>query len=181
MASEPHNCAICNRPQADGVSYLGHSDGLLVTCPQCGRYVLADRAAIGASFQWTPKIRQALSCATRQAFETGQLIPLTASNVAELAEPRMHTRVADNQERLLREIARRSGRPDGEASFLLATDFTLIDCYSKEEFYWYISWLVREELAFKTDFAPTGVRLNLSMNGWKRVQPVSRPGGIPGR
>jgi hypothetical protein len=52
----------------------------------------------------------------------------------------MHTRVSDNRERLLREVAKRARRPHIPAPFSLANDFTLIDCYDKDEFLWYITY-----------------------------------------
>jgi hypothetical protein len=93
----------------------------------------------------------------------------------------MNTRVADNQERLLLEIARKAGRPQRGASFLVARDFTLIDCHSEEEFLWHIEWLDRQQLVYKTAVGPLAIELTLSMEGWKRVQPLPRPGGFPGR
>jgi hypothetical protein len=159
----------------------GVFDGLLIECPQCGRYELKGAQAISASFQWAPELRQALSCAARQAAEAEQPLQITGGNAAEFAEPHMHTRVSDNRDRLLREAAKRSGRPHIGAPFSLTNDFTLIDCYSQEEFVWYIEWLKKQELVFQTSAGPTAAQLTLSMEGWNRVQPLSRPGGIPGR
>jgi hypothetical protein len=178
------NCAICSRPPEDGVEMQnsGVFDGLLITCPQCGRYELKGVPAVFASFQWAPELRSALSCAARQAAEAGQPLRITSTEAAaEFAEPHMHTRVSDNQERLLREVAKRAGRPNIGASFSLTNDFTLIDCYSKEEFLWYIEWLKVQKLVFQTGAGPATAVLTLSMDGWNRVQPLPRPGGLPGR
>jgi len=57
----------------------------------------------------------------------------------------------------------------------------LIDCHSKEEFDWYIHWLTKQNLAFRTGAGLTGVQLALTFDGWNQVQPLARPGGIPGR
>jgi nucleoside 2-deoxyribosyltransferase len=160
----------------------GVFDGLLITCPQCGRYELKGVPAIFASFEWAPKLRSALSCAARQAAEAGQPLRITSTEAAaEFAEPHMHTRVSDNQERLLREVAKRAGRPNIGASFSLTNDFPLIDCYNKEEFLWYIEWLETQKLVFQTGAGPATAVLTLSMDGWNRVQPLPRPGGLPGR
>jgi hypothetical protein len=179
----PDNCAICNRPPADGVRIQnsGVLDGLLIECPQCGRYELIGPQTTSESFQWAPELRRALSCAARQAAEAGQPLRITSGTAAEFAEPHMHTRVSDNRERLLREAAKRAGRPHIGAPFSLANDFTLIDCYSREEFIWYIDWLKKQELVFQTGGDLTAVELKLSMEGWNQVQPLSRPGGIPGQ
>jgi hypothetical protein len=172
-------CVICSRPPSQYVSTQSLSDGLLVKCPQCGRY----QTSVGRqSFdRMSLEHRSGLSCATRQTSEAGQVLKITAVNAIEIAEPHTKTRVSDNQERLLRAIARRAGRPHKPAPFSYEMDFTLIDCQSAEEFEWYIEWLVNERLAFRTDAGPKGAQLTLSMEGWKRVQPVPRSGGIPGR
>jgi hypothetical protein len=159
----------------------GVFDGLLIECPRCGQYELIGHKTIGQSFAWTAEIRNALSCAARQASEGGQPLQIEGATAADLAQPHLNTRVSDNQERLLREIARRAGRPQKGAGFSLATDFTLIDCYSEEEFIWYIEWLERQQLVFRTGSGPKAVELTLSMEGWKRVQPLPRSGGVPGR
>jgi len=137
--------------------------------------------AVSENSRWTPEIRNALSCASRQASEQGQPIRITASNAVELAQPHMNTRVSDNQERLLQEIARRAGRPQNGALFSTKKDFTLIDCYSEQEFIWYSGWLRDQKLVCLTGAGPGEVQLKLSMDGWKQVQPLPRPGGIPGR
>jgi hypothetical protein len=94
----------------------------------------------------------------------------------------MSTRVSDNQEGLLRLVAKRAGRPQTGVEFSTATDFTLIDCQSEAEFLWHIKWLKDEKLVdFATDNGPAASRLTLSMEGWKRVQRVPQAGGIPGR
>src|SRR5580698_8307078 len=113
--SAPTNCAICNRPQTDGVKMRnsGVIDGLLIECPQCGRYELNGHEAIFESYQWSADLRPALSCAARQASETGQPLKITASNAAEHAEGHARTRTSDNTERLLLQIATLSKRPGG--------------------------------------------------------------------
>jgi nucleoside 2-deoxyribosyltransferase len=93
----------------------------------------------------------------------------------------MNTRVSENQERLLREITERAGRPQKGAEFSLTTDFTFVDCYSEEEFLWHIEWLEHQRLVFRTGAGPKVVQLTLSTKGWNQVQPLPHPGGFPGR
>ena len=51
-----------------------------------------------------------------------------------------------------------------------------------EEFVWHIEWLKSQQLVFQTGAGgPAYAQLTLSMEGWKRVQPLPRPGGIAGR
>src|ERR1035438_1758214 len=134
-------CLICSRPSSDHVTMQALNDGLQVECPQCGQY----ESSVGrqAFERLPPELRTGLSCAARQAFEAGQRLKITTANAKEIAEPHFGTRVADNQERLLREVATKAGRPPNGAWFSFLTDFTLIDCQSSEEFSWYVEWLIR--------------------------------------
>jgi hypothetical protein len=127
------------------------------------------------------EIRGGLSCATRQASEVGQQLRVTNANAKEIAESHLRTRVVDNQERLLRVAAKRAGRPHNGAWFSFATDFTLIDCQSSKEFSWYVEWLINDLLAFRTGIGDERAQLTLSLEGWKRAQPIPRVGGAPGR
>jgi hypothetical protein len=154
---------------------------LRVECPKCGKYDLVDLSGIKAGLDWTPEFSGGLSCAARQASEAGQPLKITAANAAEFAEPHIKTRVSDNQERLLREIAKRAGRPHNGAWLSAATDFTIIDCQSRDEFMWYVKWLMDEHLAFPIQADSDRTQFTLSPEGWKRTQPVPRRGGIPGR
>jgi len=184
MAIDPtNNCAICDRPRSDGVKMrnAGVFDGLVIDCPQCGRYELIGHDAIFGSFQWPPELKRPLSCAARQASESGHPLRINYANVAEFSEPHTASRVAHNQERFLREVARKAGRPQVGASFSPTTDFTLIDCYSREEFIWYIDSLKEQGLVYVTGAGLENLQLKLSVEGWKQVQPLPRPGGIPGR
>ena len=84
-------------------------------------------------------------------------------------------------DKLLQLIAIRSKRP-GEvtADFDLDSDFTLIDCHSAEEFVRYLDW-ARAAGFIKMEGVNRTVNLSLTMEGWDRVQPLSRTGGIPGQ
>ena len=177
--ADPNNCAICDWSKSE-VRMQQRNQGLLVTCPRCGEYVLADNSAIYMSSGWGPEVRNGLSCASRQAFEVGQRLQITESNAADLAQPHMNTRVVDNQERLLREIARRAVRPQNHVTFSPRQDFTIIDCYSEQEFRWYVAWLDRERFVYKGRDTTEIIQLHLSSEGWRRVQPAPRPGGFPG-
>jgi len=159
----------------------GMPDGLFITCPQCRTYELIGADVMGASFNWQPDFRGALSCASRQASEIGERLRITGENVYELAQAHLHPRVSETAEQLLREIAKRAVRPQKGASFFPDRDFTLIDCHSKEEFVWYSKWLEELGLAFPTGRGPESVQLTLSMKGWTQIQPLPRPGGIPGQ
>jgi hypothetical protein len=182
--NDARNCALCNRTPTDGVQMgnAGSHSSLWVTCPLCGRYELIGPFAATHNIRWSKEVRQALSCATRQASESGRTLKISSlSDGEDLARPHMNTRVVENQERLLQEMAKRAQRPDGAATFNPTTDFTLIDCYSQTEFEWYLGWIEIQKLAFTTATGPTSRSYTLSLDGWNMVQPLPRPGGIPGR
>lgn len=181
--SDHRNCALCDRPPSAGVQMAnsGVQNGLRIICPQCGTYEMIGPVAVTRNIRWTDEVKSALSCATRQASESGEILKITSrADAEEFARPHTNARVADNQERLLREMAKRARRPHLAAGFNPATDLTLIDCYSAEEFEWYLDWTQKQELAFKTAVGAT-VGYTLSIDGWKRVQPLPHPGGTSGR
>jgi hypothetical protein len=150
----------------------GQFDGIRVECPQCGQFELVGAPAFAASFHWDADLRCGLSCAARQAHEAGDRVRITGHNAEEIAAPHMSTRVADNQERLLHVVARRATRPHVGVEFSAETDFTLIDCFSPQEFRWHLEWLQLQKLV-----SPSGA---LTMEGWNRAQPFPRQGGTPG-
>ncbi len=182
MTTDPHNCAICDWP-ASGVKMrnAGDVDGLVIECPRCGRYELIGPEAIDQSFNWSSELRNPLSCAARQASEAGRPIRIMGKNAADLARPHTNSRVADNQERLLREIAKRAVRPQGVATFSPQADFTLIDCYNNTEFAWYIESLGTQGLVAHAGGSTAVHSLTLTVQGWKTVQPLPQSGGIPGQ
>jgi hypothetical protein len=156
-------------------------NALLISCPRCGTYELIGlNTILSDSYHWNSELRNGLSCAARQTHEAAETLRITSENAAELAAPHMQTRVSDNLERFLQEIAKRAIRPHEGAWFHLNEDFTIIDCHSREEFEWYINWVKQQQFAYQTGAGPDDAQLTLSMDGWNQVQPLPRPGGIPG-
>jgi hypothetical protein len=181
---DPNNCPICGSSPADGVKMEAAKvpQFLLINCPQCGMFMWYEYDDIFASWRWLdPTLKCALSCATRQASEARQVVQITGTTAIQLAEAHLNTRVSENQERLLREIAKKAVRPHVEVRFSRKSDFTLIDCYSQEEFVWHFDSLKGQGLIGFTLIASDGVVARLSTTGWNRVQPLVRPSGIPGR
>jgi hypothetical protein len=154
---------------------------LVVKCPRCGVYEVV-REIVAHNQRWTPDIASPLSCAARQAFEDDRPIRITIGNAEALARPHTSSRVADNQERLLREIAKRSVRPRRGAVLSPQADFTLIDCYNNDEFVWYLESLIQQGLLSKLAVGATATHnLFLTVEGWKRTQPSQQAGGITGQ
>ncbi|MGA2148046.1 MAG: nucleoside 2-deoxyribosyltransferase [Bryobacteraceae bacterium] len=179
----PESCLVCNRPPADGVKMQnsGVYDGLRIECPQCGLYEAIGGRTFGEILGLSAELKRALSCATRQAFDSGQPLQIREAKAAEIASGHAKTRVDDNIDKLLHLIARRLGRPGGTASFNLNSDFTLIDCYTNAEFHHYLQFIADERLAESSFSGNVKATVALTLKGWSRVQPLSRPGGIPGQ
>jgi Nucleoside 2-deoxyribosyltransferase len=175
------SCTLCGRPMPGEVQANFEGINCVMSCPQCGRYIIDIPTAMVAKIGWKPEKKAALSCAARQASEAGELLQIASDTVEELAHAHLHTRVSDNTEKLLLQVAKRAPRPNQGAPFSLKNDFTLIDCFGKEEFEWYVERLGAEGLAFTTGAGTNSVHLTLSMKGWNQIQPLPRPGGIPGR
>ena len=183
MATDPNNFAICDWAASDVIMRNGGTfDGLLIDCPRCGRYELVGVDAMALSFQWPTEMRNALSCAARQGLESQQPIRILATNMEDLARPHMNSRAVDNQERLLRAVAKRAIRPHRAAEFSVKSDFTVIDCYDQDEFAWHCESLEKEGLLTrKGGGGATPLYLTLTALGWKRVQPFPQTGGILGQ
>jgi hypothetical protein len=157
----------------------------MTQCPRCGEYETEGKQADSAIYDLTNELKCALSCAARQASEAGQRLQITESNAADLAVPHLRTRVVDNIDKLLQLIAIRSKRPGGAWTDLnIESDLRLIDCHSAREFVYYLDWAQAGGFIDpyeNENFRGQGIHLSLTMKGWDRVQPLPRPGGIPGR
>ena len=147
---EVDSCTLCDH--LIDLEGRGYSKGLtyIVRCLQCGEYVISIPTAATAKADWSAETKAALSCAARQASDAGAPLQIQRKSVVEVAPFHLKTRVFENREKLLQQIAKRAPRPNQGAFFSLNDDFTLIDCFSREEFEWYVEWLGTEGLAFKT-------------------------------
>ena len=164
------NCPICGRTEESGHKRCqpdGHG-GLIADCVQCGTYELVGPEAVLASHSWTGEIRALLSCATRQASESGQRLQITESNAAELAKSHDTWNMNDKIKKLLTCVATRSGRPGGAATFDPGSDFTLIDCQSEGEFTEHVQWIIEEHFATAKLGSPS-IEVRLTLKGWRDV------------
>jgi hypothetical protein len=183
VASNPNDCSICGCQHADGVKRgpLRPTGWGITECPRCGKYeILGLQAEL--NIQALPReLRSALSCASRQASEAGQPLQISDSNAADLAARHSKTRVVDIMDQLLRLIAIRSKRLGATTHFHQENDFTLIDCYSSLEFARFLQGAQGGGFIESYEFIGDHYKsLSLTMKGWDRVQPLPRPGGIPG-
>ena len=175
-------CEICARKIQNGVRVKVEieSNRVQYECAQCGHYGLILSETVFPSGGDNPDFRAALSCATRQASDAGMPLRINRSNAAELAAPHTYTRVSDNIERLLRRIAQQAGRPTRSVSLAPDTDFTVIDCFTKQEFNWYIDWITKQQLVSREGNGPV-LEFKLTVQGWEKLQPITKNGGTPGR
>lgn len=176
-----HDAQMDTKNQRVDANTIRLDPDVLVNCPRCGEYELPAMEWNGLSrVVWSQEFRSALSCAARQASETGERLRITEENARTYSEAHVDTRVADNLDNLLRCIARHAPRPGSVVSFFTDTDFTLIDCYNSEEFRQYLHWLKTGGLLFSSGTLQQET-FGLTVEGWNRVQPLPRPGGIPRR
>lgn len=174
------NCRICKRSNARTYPGGAH-DALTVECELCGKYTLFGSQIVAAAASWPEDIRKPLSCATRQASETGECLWLTLQELDKHVSVHSKPRVGANLHKLLGIAAKRASRPHIGAWFYYETDFTVIDCFSPDEFEWYVEWLKNKNWVFQTGAGPKVAQLTLSLEGWNAAQPSLSVNGIPGR
>ena len=123
-----------------------------------------------------------LSAATRQAFESSMPVTLRTDNWRNLAESHGKTTVSGRVEKLLRAMAKRSGRPGHNAVIDVDNDYPLADCADTTELVWCVEYLIEERLVLQQRKTATGnAVLMLTVKGWQAIEPRSVPYGIPGR
>lgn len=116
-----------------------------------------------------------LSAATRKAAESGRLI-LTTANYRELEERQRSIRVSQKIADLVRLIAARTGspgqrwlvKPDRDYPLVAAKDAVELEC-------------CLAHLQSRGFLAGNTTNCQLTISGWEEIEPLPRPGGIPGR
>jgi len=124
--------------------------------------------------------KSALSCATKQASNSGMDLTLRPDNIKELAAQQLRTRVVDVQSQILRLITERAPRP-GSPAGLSGHDAASVGCLSQDELGWHLKHLARSGLASYSGDLNVNAHVELTAEGWKLAQPLPRPGGIPGQ
>ena len=172
-------CPICK----EGAEVLGTPSGSVVyACQRCGEF----------EFTWEPTrsggavsdtIRPYLSAATRQATENGRQLKITTINVRELAELHQRTTVSEKLDKILAFLAKKAQVPGSSHVLRYAYDYPLADARDEKEFTEYLNHLVYQGLlrAEATGNGPKETAYVVTINGWRQLEPVLRPGGEPGR
>lgn len=180
MLSVDDRCPICHgggcqsRRDAGGVGYIA-------TCELCGEFRYLDFNSLIQTTQnglsW-----HALSCAARQAWESGQRLVVLPEKVEEIIRSHGSASVTENLERLLRYLGSKLRRPSEVLRIDPETTFTVIDAETSADFRIYLDWLQSDGLiAAPNQIGVSHSDVSLTKAGWARRQaPVSQKGGTPG-
>jgi hypothetical protein len=129
-------------------------------------------------------LRPYLSAATREASENGRPRPLlTTGNLDELAEPHRQTTVTGKLDKLLALLAKKTEVPGSAYVLRFKHDYPLVDARDEMEFRAYLDHLLATG-AVKSSGTGGGsgeAAFQITISGWRQLEPVLRPGGEPGR
>lgn len=178
MADDP--CALCKAPMTTATANPVEGAAYTFCCLRCGTY------GITKAFRNTPPVISAntlpyLSAATRQASERGAPLILGQGDVRKFAESHKSSTVSSKIEKLLQAIARRCKQPGSGCNFNIKLDCPLFDCSSSDELLALNDYVVGMKWAWITPGNGGIYAYVLTIEGWLKVQPLSRPGGISGR
>ncbi len=169
----PKACLICERKDPKSVRQNG---AFVVTCKQCGRYLInVGQAHIDAD----PEDLPLLSCAARQASESGSTLRIDHSSIPRLIAAHKGTSVTRNLEKLLQFLGRRAKHPSDAIDVYSESDFTVIDTDEPADVDVYLDWLEKDDL-IKIEPNVDFRRVILTHHGWQRLQTERVSGGKPG-
>jgi hypothetical protein len=164
-------CPICK----NACAALEKLNPPLVDCQLCGKFTITP--ALVTVIDGEP--RPYLSAATRKACKSGPPLFLGSENWERLEQQQRSIRVSEKLDDLLRLIAEGSEVPGRGWRIKLAFDYPLIAAFNQDELKFYLSELETAGLVWPPTTGDVG--WGLTIKGWERVQPIARPGGIPGR
>lgn len=174
-------CPIC-MGEASG-SENPRTDTFKYECPRCGNFEITFEAQANAG-TLRADLRPYVSAATRQAWENGgQLKILYAMDLEELAEAHRRTRVSEKLDKLLAFLARKTVVPGTVCVLRHAYDYPISDARDEKEFLAYIEHLVAKGLVHvePTGGGPGEAGYEITIEGWRQLEPALQPGGEPGR
>jgi hypothetical protein len=174
---QPQLCPICGEPAR---AELTTSMSFPFTCPRCGEFVITFELLKGSI---PDNLRPYISAATRQATEEGRQLKITTTNFREIADYKQRTTVSEKLNKSLAYIAKKTGAPGSWHPLRLAYDYPLVDARDEDELKAYLDYLVRQGLLFEEQATGAGnaAAYQLTIEGWRQMEPVIRPGGEPGR
>ena len=172
-------CELC-RDSAGDSSIL--PDILVCECPRCGDYLITHEAV--RSVRGIPgEFRPYISAATRQASENGRQLKITTKNFRELSDLHQRTTVSEKLDKILVFLAKKTRVPGSLHVVRYSYDYPLADARDEKEFREYLDHLFSQGLLQieATGKGPQEIAYKLTINGWRQLEPVLRPGGEPGR
>ncbi|MGH9343469.1 MAG: TFIIB-type zinc ribbon-containing protein [Terriglobia bacterium] len=156
-------------------------DTYLIDCPRCGKFEIAWEATVSGA---TPDILpQYLSAGARQATEAGRRLKIIPENLREIAELHQRTTVSEKLNKLLEFLAKKTKVPGSSHVLRHGIDYPLVDARDEKELVAYLNYLGRKGMlkAEATGRGPGEVAYQLTIDGWRQLEPVLRPGGEAGR
>lgn len=168
-------CPIC-RQNFKEVESLPSQDGHRISCQLCGTYEVSRnaRAALRGEHH---ELLLYLSAYTRQCFELEGNIVQVPSNWIPLAEAHQHTSVHQRAEKLLRVIEKRTKQPGDAMVFEPRWDYPLVDAVDAGQ----LDYLLKHWETLECIERKANQNVQLTVQGWDRLDPGSSGGGIPGR
>jgi hypothetical protein len=106
---------------------------------------------------------------------------LDTKNWRELAENQRAVRVPEKLDRLLRLIADGSAQPGRSRFITPAIDYPLVSAFDGVELEAYLNYFVGKDILRIRAAGPSTNGYELTIDGWKAIEPSIPPGGIPGR
>lgn len=167
-------CPLCGNLAA---TFSSH-DPVRVSCQVCGQFQMSFELSYDRDIRG--KIHPYLSAATRKAHKAGRPLNLDLNNWQELENEQRSIRVSAKLNDLLWLIAENTGTPGQSWEIKTDSDYPLIAAKDPSELEAYLLHL-KEQGRVSHLRTNDGARCALTIPGWQELEPLPRPGGIPGR
>ena len=174
---EDRKCPICHGDAKEGPLPTHYS----FNCQVCGSFYISLDLVAAIDHVLADKDRYCLSAATRQATEAHSLLRLnTVEDIQGLIELHKRTTVSEKLDKLLAHIARKSGSPGHWVRFDPNREYPIADARDAHEILAYIRHLEKTG-AIDSQYHGELNGYCPTIEGWRQLEPVLRPGGEPGR
>jgi hypothetical protein len=163
-------CPLCGGK----TKFRGALPETLIDCAVCGRFKMTFELTADRDMQGQP--HPYLSAATRKASSAGSPLTLTMANWQRLEDEQRSIRISQKLVGLLRLIAEHTKTLGQIWQMNLDRDYSLVAAANSVELSHLLAHL------YKRGFLTEGTtNCQLTVSGWEELEPLPRPGGIPGR